>query len=61
VSLNPDVLQRDDRRSTGNFALQQSNRHPEVRVVFDAPRRMLFSIVRAAILRGAQESARTSG
>jgi hypothetical protein len=32
-----------------------------VRVVFDAPRRMVFSIVLAAILRGAQERARTSG
>ena len=33
----------------------------EVRAVFGEPRRMVFSAVRAAILRGAQESARTSG
>jgi hypothetical protein len=32
-----------------------------VRAIFGAPRRMVFSIVRAAILRGAQERARTSG
>jgi hypothetical protein len=32
-----------------------------VRAVFGAPRRMVFSVVLAAILRGAQESARTSG
>jgi hypothetical protein len=32
-----------------------------VRAIFGAPRRMVFSIVLAAILRGAQERARTSG
>ena len=32
----------------------------EVRAIFGAPRRMVFSAVRAAILRGAQESTRTS-
>jgi hypothetical protein len=35
-------------------------RHPEVRAIFGAPRRMVFSVVFAAILRGAQETARTS-
>jgi hypothetical protein len=33
----------------------------EVRAIFGAPRRMLFGAVLAAILRGAQKSARTSG
>jgi hypothetical protein len=32
-------------------------RHPEVRADFGAPRRMMFSSVLAAILRGAQERA----
>ena len=32
-------------------------RHPEVRAIFGAPRRMVFSAVRAAILRGSQELA----
>jgi hypothetical protein len=32
-------------------------RHPEVRVAFDAPRRMVFSVVLAAILRGAHRTA----
>jgi hypothetical protein len=33
-----------------------NSRHPEVCVVFDAPRRMVFSIVRAAILRDAAKT-----
>ncbi len=32
-------------------------RHPEERAVFGEPRRMVFSTVRAAILRGSQELA----
>jgi hypothetical protein len=37
--------------------VQRLRRHPEVRAVFGAPRRMLFSVVLAAILRGSQELA----
>jgi hypothetical protein len=40
-----------------NAPLWQRYRHPEVRAAFGAPRRMLFSTARAAILRGAQERA----
>jgi hypothetical protein len=40
--------------------MQQGHRHPEVCAAFGAPRRMLFGAMRAAILRGAQENARTS-
>jgi hypothetical protein len=39
--------------------INRARRHPEVLAIFGEPRRMLFHAVLAAILRGAQESART--
>ena len=36
---------------------RKAQRHPEVLAVFGEPRRMVFSAVRAAILRGSQELA----
>jgi hypothetical protein len=33
---------------------RRHSRHPEVRAVFGAPRRMLFKVVLAAILQGAR-------
>jgi hypothetical protein len=44
-----------------NDRIHQARRHPEVLAIFGEPRRMPFRAVLAAILRGAQESARTSG
>jgi hypothetical protein len=55
-----DILASLEGRACNNRAvipLQRVRRHPEVLAVFGEPRRMVFSAVRAAILRGSQELA----